>query len=320
VLKEFKKGKYENITLSVIPDDVVQIISLEMGALRFNKIGNVWAYTTDSSHTALFFDFHGDEAEIYKCLLSVPESVADSCSPFLKLYWENNRFTYNLVNRETEQGLLSQQQLDYARRYSSIDDAINNAKSVYILNVSGQGITYLPEEIGLLKNLQIMVISDNYIDSLPSSIGNLEKLQILRADHNRLKTLPPQFGNLVNLEELDLSHNRIEWIPYEFKNLTNLLKLDLSYNNLQLLAYDMSDMDKLAVLNISNNKFEKFPNQIFNLKTLVYLDVSNNPIKVLPRSFENLPNLKYLDIRNTLIDTVQINYFRLKIPNIELIY
>ncbi|MEH1857867.1 MAG: hypothetical protein V7L21_07690 [Nostoc sp.] len=94
------------------------------------------------------------------------------------------------------------------------------------LDLSGMGLTELPQEIGRLTHLTILLLNhsasrcrdfsqrssiissnDNNIKSLPSEIGNLTNLQFISIRNNKLTTLPKSFGKLVNLKKLNLSQN-----------------------------------------------------------------------------------------------------------------
>jgi len=68
-----------------------------------------------------------------------------------------------------------------------------------VLNLSGQGVTELPAEIGQLANLQTLKLSHNQLTSLPESIGQLTNLQSLELSQNELTSLPDSIGQLTNL-------------------------------------------------------------------------------------------------------------------------
>jgi Leucine rich repeat len=61
------------------------------------------------------------------------------------------------------------------------------------LNYSGLGITYLPDEVGLLTNLQGLDLSDNQLTQIPVELAQLSKLQGLDLSYNPdLLTPPPE--------------------------------------------------------------------------------------------------------------------------------
>ena len=312
---------YPNITLLIIPDQIIQVFKLELNvSIVYSRLGSFWAYLSDSSSYALDFDFHGDNAYISKCFLSFG-GKKEVCNIFARFIWTGNKFIFKIVSSNNQSSeLLSLEELEHVRRFTSINKALVDPENVYIIDLQGANINYLPNTIVLFKHLQILVLSDNNLDSLPDVLGELKNLQVLRAENNHISYLPPSLGNLTNLLELSLSNNNIKWVPYEYARLINLQKLDLSNNNIEFLAFDMGRLQKLYSLELSNNKLEKVPTQIFKLKNLLYLDLSYNPIKVIPREFLFMPSLQYLILTGTNIDSAQINYLKLKRPNLQVVY
>lgn len=79
------------------------------------------------------------------------------------------------------------------------------------LDLSGQGLTELPEEIGRLSKLTVLKVGADW-----------EKLLF-----NSLKTLPESLAQLTNLQHLDLSSNGLETLPQEIGQLHQLKVLKL---------------------------------------------------------------------------------------------
>ena len=316
-----QKNNFPNITLLIIPDQVIQIFKLELNTqIVYRRLGNFWAYISDSSSYALDFDFHGDNAYVSRCFLTMG-GKPEMCNVIMNFIWIGNKFTFKMLFSNTQSSnLLSEEELEQVRRYTSLDKALIDPENVYIIDLQGENLQKLPSDIGLFKHLQILILTDNNLDSLPDELGQLTNLQVLRAENNRIKYLPSSLGNLTNMTELSLANNQISWIPYEYARLINLQKLDLSNNNLQILAFDMSGLQNLYSLELAYNKFKKVPSQIFKLKKLLYLDLSYNPIKLIPREFLFMPSLQYLIITGTEIDSSQINYLKLKRPNLQVVY
>jgi len=87
------------------------------------------------------------------------------------------------------------------------------------LDLSYNGLTELPPEIGLLTRLTKLYLYNNQLITLPSEIGQLTKLTTLRLDYNKLTALPLEIGLLINLKEpsayrgLKLDNNPLESPP-----------------------------------------------------------------------------------------------------------
>ena len=83
------------------------------------------------------------------------------------------------------------------------------------LNLSGNLLTSLPEEIGCRDFLTVLDLSDNKLTSLPAEIGMLTGLEKLYLCGNQLTSLPVEISNLFDLEELRLDGNPLTTPPME---------------------------------------------------------------------------------------------------------
>ena len=86
--------------------------------------------------------------------------------------------------------------------FYSVEAALKSPNEVYILDISDQGITALPNQIGLLKNLRELLAGGNQLQSLPEDICKLTRLEILYLPNNKIFRLPEQIGNLKRLKEI----------------------------------------------------------------------------------------------------------------------
>lgn len=140
-------------------------------------------------------------------------------------------------------------------------------RSLVELDVSFNGLTYLPTNIGYeLVNLQKLSIQLNKIRSFPSSVCEMRALRYLDAHFNELHGLPIAIGKLINLEVLNLSSNfsDLRELPDTFGDLTNLRELDLSNNQIHALPDTFGRLDNLVKLNLEQNPLELPPKEIVN--------------------------------------------------------
>ncbi len=142
-------------------------------------------------------------------------------------------------------------------------------------DISKDGITFLPAEVGNLSELRELICSGNIIDSLPSEIGSLVKLEKLDLSSNRLVVLNPAIGKLVNLVNLDLRYNRIERLPPELWECKKLAVLQLWGNKLTTLDEGIIKMPALEELYLNDNRLTMLPAGIMKMK-LRYIDVRGN--------------------------------------------
>lgn len=123
----------------------------------------------------------------------------------------------------------------------SITPIVNNG--VTTLDLSGQRLTKIPDQVFNEKNLEELNISDNEITgAIQSQIGNLKNLKVLNASNNQMTGVPAEIGQLQNLLTLNLSNNQLTGLPNELGNLKNLKTLNISGNNYSTL--DLSGIEK----------------------------------------------------------------------------
>lgn len=100
------------------------------------------------------------------------------------------------------------------------------------LNLSGQGLSFIPERIYKLKQLKILILDDNHLEEIPQRIFNLRNIKHLSVNNNLIKHIPKGISSLNQLEILSLSNNQIRTIPNEITKLKKLRFLDLGWNNI----------------------------------------------------------------------------------------
>lgn len=107
------------------------------------------------------------------------------------------------------------------------------------LDLSGRGLTRVPEDIFSHINLEVLNLSNNALTgALPAEIRSLQSLRSLDASTNDMTGIPAEIGQLSALQYLDLSDNAFTGLPNELGNLTSLIWLDLRGN-----AIAMQDLE-----------------------------------------------------------------------------
>ncbi|THH08253.1 hypothetical protein EW145_g2824 [Phellinidium pouzarii] len=144
---------------------------------------------------------------------------------------------------------------EHALWEETIAQAVDGAECK--IDLSGQGLTYIPPRIADLSNLVVfrdsaassredasrrtfsktnslvfgagklgmredeihLFLGNNKIAMLPNELFNLDALVTLSLRGNVLTELPPQIGQLRNLRELNVAYNRLRYLPSEIMNL-----------------------------------------------------------------------------------------------------
>lgn len=141
---------------------------------------------------------------------------------------------------------------------TALTPSIYEYENLQILELEGNMLSNLPEELGMLKFLRELNIGDNVFVRIPNCVYELKKLQILLVANNRLEQLDVKnLGNLKILTHLDVSNNNIRHIPPELGNLTQLKHLVLKGNGFRNPRYAVLQQGTEAVLAYLRNKIEK---------------------------------------------------------------
>lgn len=153
--------------------------------------------------------------------------------------------------------VLSTNDLDTAKVYTSLAKALENPTAVLRLDLSKQKLPTFPEEIFSLSNLQELRMNKCRLSVLPDRFRELPNLQRLQCQHNELDTIPTSLLRLKFLKTLDLADNYIEVIPEEIEQLTELQTLSIWDNPVTYYAESLTEMQQLKVLDVLNNAMSR---------------------------------------------------------------
>ncbi len=153
--------------------------------------------------------------------------------------------------------VLSANDLDTAKVYTSLAKALENPAAVLRLDLSKQKLPTFPEEIFSLSNLQELRLNKCRLSNLPNRFQELPNLQQLQCQHNELDTIPPSLFRLKFLKTLDLADNFIGVIPEEIEQLTQLQTLALWDNPVTYYPESLTEMQQLKVLDVLNNAMSR---------------------------------------------------------------
>ncbi len=172
------------------------------------------------------------------------------------------------------------------------------------LDLSGEGLTSLPVEIGRLTNLTALYLHNNQLTSLPAQMANLTNLTLLSLNNNQLTELPAQIGKLRNLTTLKLTENQLTELPVQIGRLKNLTELWLQDNQLTGLPAEIGQLTNLTNLYLFMNQLTEVPTEIGRLEKLEILYLEQNELTSLPGEIWKLKNLKKLDLRKNKLTSL----------------
>jgi hypothetical protein len=150
------------------------------------------------------------------------------------------------------------------------------ADTLEILDLAGNALSSLPDDLPRLKKLRIIFCSDNQFTELPEVLGQCEQLSMVGFKANRIRTvsgrsLPPALRWLI------LTDNEIETLPPEIGNCSQLQKLMLAGNRLQTLPVELTACTRLELIRLAANQLTALPAALLMLPRLSWLAYAGNP-------------------------------------------
>ncbi|WP_373988168.1 leucine-rich repeat-containing protein kinase family protein [Duganella sp. BuS-21] len=150
------------------------------------------------------------------------------------------------------------------------------ADSLEILDLSGNALSSLPEDLHRLHKLRIIFCSDNQFTELPAVLGACPALAMVGFKANRIREVPATALPPV-LRWLVLTDNLIEELPAALGERPQLQKLMLAGNRLRALPGSMAQLHRLELLRIASNQLTALPDWLPALPRLRWLAYAGNP-------------------------------------------
>ena len=151
------------------------------------------------------------------------------------------------------------------------------ADSLEVLNLSGNALSSLPDDLHRLTRLRILFCSDNQFTELPACLGQCAKLSMIGFKANQIEhvpgaALPPLLRWLI------LTDNRISQLPDELGQRPLLQKLMLAGNRLQQLPASLANCHRLELIRLAANQLHTLPDWLLALPSLSWLAYAGNPL------------------------------------------
>lgn len=152
------------------------------------------------------------------------------------------------------------------------------ADSLEVLNLSGNALSSLPDDLHRLSRLRVLFCSDNLFTELPACLGHCATLTMIGFKANRIEhvpaaALPPLLRWLI------LTDNCISELPAELGRRPHLQKLMLAGNRLQRLPESLSQCHRLELIRIAANQLTELPEWLLALPSLTWLAYAGNPLE-----------------------------------------
>ncbi len=153
------------------------------------------------------------------------------------------------------------------------------ADTLEILNLSGNALSSLPDDLHRLPHLRVLFCSDNAFTDLPECLGQCAKLSMIGFKANRISRVPAAALPPL-LRWLILTDNCIDQLPDELGARPLLQKLMLAGNRLSALPPSLANCHNLELLRIASNRFTRLPEWLLTLPSLTWLAYAGNPVEM----------------------------------------
>ena len=150
------------------------------------------------------------------------------------------------------------------------------ADSLQVLNLSGNALTSLPDDLPRLHHLRVIFGSDNRFTALPAVLGQCAQLQMVGFKANQIRSVPSD-ALPAQLRWLILTDNRIQALPAQMGDCAQMQKLMLAGNQLQQLPDELAQCQQLELLRISANQLRVMPPWLVDMPRLAWLACAGNP-------------------------------------------
>ncbi|KAI9738451.1 MAG: hypothetical protein M1818_005348 [Claussenomyces sp. TS43310] len=159
--------------------------------------------------------------------------------------------------------------------------------SLEILDLSGNPLSELPDDISRLHRLKIAFFSDCQFTVFPKQLAQCPSLEMIAFKGNGMERIPED-SLPANLRWLILTNNAIKSLPQSIGYCRRLQKCMLAGNRLKSLPDEMANCKKLGLLRLSSNQITDLPHWLLELPELSFLAFAGNPCAP---SFEDNPVL-----------------------------
>jgi len=176
------------------------------------------------------------------------------------------------------------------------------------LDLSGNKIKTLPENLGAFKVLKNLTMTKNQLEVIPQDIGKLTKLENLNLAFNLFTSIPSTVGQLKNLKEINLSHNKLKAFPAPLLGLKQLNMVDLSANSITSVPQGVDKLEATELV-LNQNQITSIHEDVSRCPRLRTLRLEENclALQAIPASLVKDSSVSLLCLEGNLFDMKNVD-------------
>ncbi|KAI8623116.1 serine/threonine protein kinase [Xylariaceae sp. FL1651] len=171
----------------------------------------------------------------------------------------------------------------------------DHADTLERLDLSGTGLSALPDDFSRLKKLKIAFFSNCHFSVFPRQLAACPALEMVAFRSNGMTEIPED-ALPPRLRWLILTNNNIGALPKSIGRCERLQKCMLAGNQIRSLPDEMAACRKLGLLRLAANRFEQLPGWLFDLPELAFFSFAGNPCSPAPATSQKTATSRLADV------------------------
>lgn len=152
------------------------------------------------------------------------------------------------------------------------------ADTLEILDLTGNQLSNLPDDLTRFKQLRILFCSSNQFKHLPEVLGECHQLSMIGFKANQIDHIAEHAIPTQHLRWFIVTDNQLEQVPNSLGDCAKLQKLMLAGNRLTSLPDGLKQCKSLELLRVAANRFESLPSWLLDMPKLAWLAYAGNPL------------------------------------------
>jgi hypothetical protein len=155
------------------------------------------------------------------------------------------------------------------------------ADTLEILDLTGNQLSNLPDDLTRFKQLRILFCSSNQFKHLPEVLGECHQLSMIGFKANQIAHIAEHAIPTQHLRWFIVTDNQLGHVPDSLGDCAKLQKLMLAGNRLSRLPERLQQCKSLELLRIAANRFDSLPTWLLDMPKLAWLAYAGNSLSQL---------------------------------------